>query len=189
MPLIQITEPQYSSVVTNADIEAHLRIGTIGTTDELLDAVGGAPGIYVAAAVEYVNAYTRRAVCTQTLEQVMDAFGVGSLHLASPPLQSVTSISYIDPAGDSQTVDPANYTVDTANARITPVNGWPATKHGSTIAIRYIAGYPDGEVPYSIKAAVLLLIGGMYEHRESESEIKIFPNLAVDRLLWPYRVF
>lgn len=43
------------------------------------------------------------------------------------------------------------------------------------------------EYPAAIKAAALLLIGGMYENRESHGEKDIKENPAVTSLLHPYR--
>lgn len=64
-------------------------------------------------------------------------------------------------------------------------------------AEEYIANYIDGDIPgstdsppdipYSIKAAALLLIAGMYENRQSEGTEQIYRNEAVDNLLFPYR--
>lgn len=42
--------------------------------------------------------------------------------------------------------------------------------------------------PDAIRAAILLIVGDMYENREGASEKEIYSNPAVDRLLYPYRV-
>ncbi len=43
------------------------------------------------------------------------------------------------------------------------------------------------EYPAAIKAAALLIIGGLYENRESEGEKDIKENSALVSLLHPYR--
>jgi uncharacterized phage protein (predicted DNA packaging) len=48
--------------------------------------------------------------------------------------------------------------------------------------------WPD-EIPASVKAAILLLVGDLYENRLAQSEAKLTENRTVDRLLWPHRVF
>lgn len=40
----------------------------------------------------------------------------------------------------------------------------------------------------AIKSAALLLVGDSFKHRTAGVEIKIYPNPAVDNLLYPYRV-
>ena len=39
----------------------------------------------------------------------------------------------------------------------------------------------------AIKAAILLLVGDFYEHREAATEKELYRNHAVDSLLYPYR--
>lgn len=50
---------------------------------------------------------------------------------------------------------------------------------------------PPSDVPFAIQAAHLLLVGGLYENRESENAggagQQILSNPAVKRLLNPYR--
>ncbi|QIF93738.1 head-tail connector protein [Proteus vulgaris] len=41
---------------------------------------------------------------------------------------------------------------------------------------------PD-DIPYEVKSAMLLVLGGMFEHRTSQSEIPLYENKAVERLL------
>jgi hypothetical protein len=45
------------------------------------------------------------------------------------------------------------------------------------------------EAPASVVAAVLLLIGDLYENREAQSSAVLHENKTVERLLWPHRVF
>ena len=48
------------------------------------------------------------------------------------------------------------------------------------------AGSESG-IPASFVAAVLLLVGDLYEHREAQTEVDLSANKTVERLLWPYR--
>ena len=55
-------------------------------------------------------------------------------------------------------------------------------------AIDYVGNYLNcSNYPQSasIKAAVLLLVGDLYENRESASDIEIIRNPTVDNLLFP----
>lgn len=128
---------------------------------------------------------------TQTWDLVLDAFPAGEIRLPLPPLQSVTSVTYTDTDGASQTLDAGQYTVDTANARIVPVSSWPSTKAvPAAVVIRYVCGYgAAAAVPASIKAAILLLTGDLFENREAQGEKVLSVNETVRRLLLPYRVW
>lgn len=41
---------------------------------------------------------------------------------------------------------------------------------------------PD-DIPYEVKSAMLLVLGDVFEHRTSQSEILLYENKAVERLL------
>ena len=43
-------------------------------------------------------------------------------------------------------------------------------------------------VPAPIKSAALLLVGSLYEHRESQGDRQLYKNPAFEALLNPYRV-
>ncbi|KPK67832.1 MAG: hypothetical protein AMJ84_12255 [Acidithiobacillales bacterium SM23_46] len=113
-----------------------------------------------------------------------------------PPLLSVQSIQYIDIDGQTQTVDAADYQVDTYNApgRIKPAyeKSWPATRSVlNAVTVNYTAGYGEASaVPVECKQAILLLVGHLFEHRESVSELKLqeVPQ-AVAALLGPKKVY
>jgi len=81
-----------------------------------------------------------------------------------PPLQSVTSVKYLDSDGVLQTLDPATYvTQNGAPSHIVLANGasWPSisTLPGSVI-IRFIAGYGDkgSDVPETVRTAITLQV-------------------------------
>lgn len=50
----------------------------------------------------------------------------------------------------------------------------------------YLNVLPD-PVPAPVKAAALLLVADLFEHRESQSEIALYANRAFFQLLNPYR--
>ena len=43
-------------------------------------------------------------------------------------------------------------------------------------------------VPAPVKSAALLLVGSLYEHRESQGDRQLYKNPAFEALLNPYRV-
>ena len=46
----------------------------------------------------------------------------------------------------------------------------------------------DATAPAPVKAAALLLVGTLYEHRESQGDRQLYKNPAFEALLNPYRV-
>jgi uncharacterized phiE125 gp8 family phage protein len=117
------------------------------------------------------------AFITRTYQAKLDCWPYGdTIKLLWPPLQSVTSIAYVDEAGGSHTFDASNYVVDTHSVPGRIVlkaagDGWPgeALQVGGAITITYVAGFGNNpeHVPEEYKQAMLLLIGHLYENRES----------------------
>lgn len=99
------------------------------------------------------------------------------IELPKPPLQSVTSIAYVDEEGANQTLSTSVYSVD-APAGPTCARGriqlkydqvWPTTRaQPQAVTITFVAGYGDSgeDVPPRLKAAMLFDIGTLYEIRE-----------------------
>lgn len=146
----------------------------------------------IAGLRERAEAITGRAFITQTWEQVLDAFPpctphmggdnsarmadaseLSGIKLGRPPLQSVTSIKYIDENGVQQTLDSSLYTVDKDSEPgwVFPAPGqsWPATKTiQNAVRVRYVAGYGDAAaVPAAIKLWIHAHLANSYRNREA----------------------
>lgn len=151
--------------------------------------------------------YVDRALITQTWDLKAESFDellVGSYILVpKPPLVSVTSITYVDTVGTSQTWASGNYTVDAPagpqamHGRIARAYGisFPATRSViNAVTVRFVAGYGAASaVPQPLKQAMLLLIGHMYENRESvvvagRGELVVEIPQSAKWLMDPYRV-
>lgn len=186
--------------VSLTEMKLHLREDADGQ-DSLITAL-------IKAAREKVEIETRRALVTQTQILRLDGFprsdtAAMAIEVPNPPLQSVTSIQYVDESGATQTLDAADYLVDTASepARITPVyNGsWPiARAQINAVTVTFVAGYAPGSgsptdyaanVPEGLKAAIKLLVGAWYEHREAVGPLALKPvPMAYDALIWNHRI-
>jgi len=132
----------------------------------------------ILTAREYCEDYQHRALATQTWDLVLDKFPTGSdfIEIPIPPLQSVTSVTYIDYAGTSATMTASlsGYYVDIdsepGRVCLSYCINWPVfTEYPyGAIRIRFVAGYtgvaPD-VIPYKTKQAMLMLIAHMYENR------------------------
>lgn len=97
---------------------------------------------------------TGRSFAVHTWQAKLDAFPA-EIRLLWPPIVSVTSIAYVDAAGATQTLAPANYAVDTHSepAWVLPANGtdWPSTYDtANAVTIDYTAG-EGASAPKEIK--------------------------------------
>jgi uncharacterized phiE125 gp8 family phage protein len=109
-------------------------------------------------------------------EYYVDPDGSGYLDteivVPRPPLASVTSITYVDGAGATQTLSLSVYTVDTSEEpgriRLAYGQSWPSIRdQRAAVTVRYVCGYGGpGSVPEAAKAALKLYVGHLYENRE-----------------------
>ena len=143
--------------------------------------------------------YTRRALITQTWDMKLDRFPCWTIHVPKPTLQSVVSITYVDTDGNTQTLDPSLYLVDTNStpARITPVFGgiWPITRwQNNAVTVRFIAGYGlAAAVPDGIKSWMIIRIKHLFDNPDaisigSKGQISEMPRMLVDGMLDEYTV-
>ncbi len=131
--------------------------------------------MHLLAAIEYCQEYQWAQYCTATYVDKFDTFQQ-ILELLRSPVQSVTSVQYLDTGGVLQTLAAGtDYIVDT-NAkpcRITPAYAkyWPAIRAiMGSVTVTYVAGYGSpSDVPDEIKMAILLKAAQMYESCESEA--------------------
>lgn len=189
MGLNLITAPA-AEPVTLDEAKAHCRITTTAE-DYLVNS-------WIIAARGHAETYTRRRFITQTWEWSMDEFPDydSPIEVPNGPLQSVTSLKYIDTAGVEQTLDPTLYQVDLKSdpGRIAPayaVRCWPYTRCDTlnAVTVRFVCGYGlAARVPKEIKQAMLLAIGDFNEHREASLDIEQYRNEAAESLLFPFRV-
>ena len=148
-----------------------------------------------AAARTYVEGVTGRQLVDATYVYTLDAFP-SEFRLPRPPLDSVTSITYIDSDGASQTLATSVYTVvtdDFEQGRVVLAydQTWPTTRDvANAVTVTYVAGYgSESDVPETFKKSIMLLVGEMFEQREpivTGTVVAKIPTL--DRLLWHDRV-
>jgi uncharacterized phiE125 gp8 family phage protein len=162
MTLIVITAPA-TEPVTLAEAKLHCKVD--GTEDDALITA------LIAAARQQAEHRTGRALITQTLEVVLDAFP-DAVKLPMPPAVSITSIKYIDMVGVQQTLDTSAYSLDKDSQPgwVTPAydTNWPETYNvPNAVRVRYVAGYGTAaDVPQSIKAWILMAVAALYTQRE-----------------------
>jgi uncharacterized phiE125 gp8 family phage protein len=149
----------------------------------------------IAAARRITESMTDRALITQTWRLKLDRFPCDCIYVPRPPLASVSSITYVDTQGATQTWSSTEYRVDTDSyvGRITPAYGytWPVLLPViNAVTITFVAGYGNADaVPQDLKQAMLMLIGHMYENREPVTfgQPSLLP-LGYNTLVGPYCV-
>ena len=173
--------------VSLTDAKHHLRVSG-SDDDNYITSV-------ITAARQVAEDYTGRAFITQTWTLEQDTFP-SVFYLPRPPLIGVTHIKYTDTAGSSQTVSSDDYDVFTTNepGEVREAYGaaWPTSRgdHNNVIAT-YTAGYgaAASNVPQAIVQAVLLILGHLYENRETVTDTKLAEvPMGAQALLHTYKV-
>ncbi|CAH1672035.1 head-tail connector protein [Chelatococcus asaccharovorans] len=125
------------------------------------------------AARDYVERYCSIRVPTQTVAVKCDTFG-DFARVPVAPVQSVTSIGYIDTAGIEKTLDASAYELrnDGLTASVVPAYGqrWPAIQPGSRIIVAAVVGF--AVVPPTIISAMLLFVRAQHALAGSDVNLK-----------------
>lgn len=148
-----IVEPAKTPVSLD-EVKTRLRIDH-SDEDSLLE-------LYLKSSTHYAQEHQWSQLVTATFVERFDCFPC-EIRPKKCPLLSVTSLAYVDTAGNTQTlVANTDYTVDIYKkpGRIIPAyrKSWPATRGFiNDVTLTYIAGYGEpSDVPHEIKAAIIL---------------------------------
>ena len=172
--------------VTLEEAKTQCRVDNTHDDDEITS-------IIVAARIQ-AELNLSRYIITQTIDAYYDRF---QSCFEMPPLQSVSSITYLDSNGDSQTLASNQYVVDSKSipARITPAYGvtWPSTyDQTNAVTIQFIAGYGlAASVPECIKQWIKIQVTHYFDNRAPVvvgSSVAEIPRTYVDGLLDSERV-
>lgn len=185
---MHVVTPPAAEPVTLAEAKEHLRLET--AEDD------GYVTTLIQAARQYIEEVCWRGVVTQTMETVLDGFPCGDkVELRGGNLGGITSVTYTDPDGVSQTLSPSAYEADTVSVPgrllLAYEEDWPSTRaRWDAVRVRYTVGWAAADVPAPLRQALLLLVAQMYEQRVPEVTGASIGKLefAVDALLSPYRL-
>ena len=175
--------------ITLSEAKLHLRVDT-ADDDAYITAL-------IVAARQWVEQVCNLCIIQQTVVEKFDSFPTyGYFNLTKSPVISVDSIQYTDTNGTTQTWAVTEYDTDLVSkpARIMPKFGktYPFTRVTLTpVSITYKAGFGSAasSVPGPILHAMKLLIGEMYEVRQSITNTVFTPKAGVvEKLLYNYRV-
>ena len=176
-----ITAPT-AEPITLGEARAQCRV-----THELDDAAFAA---LILSAREWAQGFTRRTFMTQTWEYTLQGFP-SEIELPFFPVQSITSVKYVDTVGATQTLSGSAYESDLVSvvSRIRAAAGyaWPSTKYVyNAVTVRLVAGYADNHPDLlTVRAAMLMHVEAHYD-REATN----FDNLmkAAESLLGQLRI-
>ena len=152
--------------VTLAELKEQLRIESSTTEDDaFLNSL-------IVSARQGIEAMLGKVLMSQTVVAKLDEFPEDKfIDLPTPPVQSISSITYYDEDNASQTLSSSNYTlndyIDPQRVELGSDYDWPATyDRWDAITITYVAGFASADaVPSSIKAALKMVAAELYESR------------------------
>lgn len=206
---LRVTVEPALEPVTLQELKAHLRVDG-NDEDDIIKSWG-------VAARKLCESITNRRFITTSVRLTLDSFEAqntkhrghhhghscagryGEIVIPESPLQSITSISYVDTDGATQTLASSVYQVDTyaepGRVKLAYNQVWPQTRCEVYNAVTVIAviGYgltPD-TVPQGIKAAIKMLAAHWYTNREPVLTSGSVPqelSLTIETLLWQHRV-
>lgn len=175
--------------VTLAEAKAWAKV-EISDDDDLITA------LITTATTWMERATNRKFIDAADLVERFDRF-FNEMQLPLSPLDSVTTVQYIDSNGDLQTLSNTVYDVDTSVepgvVRLGFNQVWPITRTTpNAVIITYKVGYgaTAADTPEELKSAIKMLVAHWYEHREAATdgrEVKTIP-FAVESVIWSYKV-
>lgn len=187
--LIKTVQPT-SEPVSLADAQLHLRLDTEGSPpshpdDTLVETL-------ISASRENAEQYTGVTIAAASYK--MESF-VNNDHikLQTFPVNSIQSVTYIDEDDVTQTVLASSYEINNyfRPARLYFNGVAPRFK----LTVSFTAGYTDGQspntfpTPAGVKSAILLMIGNLYENRETVSSMQSYERpQSATHLLTPHRI-
>jgi uncharacterized phiE125 gp8 family phage protein len=192
---LQLITPPVAVPISLAEIKAQCRVDS---EDESALLAG-----YVRSAVDHIESTTGLRLITQTWAWTVDCFPRhhrwdGYLRLPLSPVQSITSITYLDAnTGAQQTLASFVYSLNGDRVTLAPNAAWPSVWRGrDTITIVFTAGYGDNwnSVPESLRQAVQMLAAYWFSQREAaaigpdQGPVSDVP-FSVRQILDAYRVW
>ncbi|HXG56680.1 MAG TPA: phage head-tail connector protein [Vicinamibacterales bacterium] len=127
---------------------------------------------YLKAATRRVETDTGMALLTQTVDLTFDGLpqGWGVLDLPIGPVQSITSVTYIDTSAVSQTMASGDRLLSGSRIGLIDTASWPTDIRGfAPVTVRVVAGYTTAAlIPADLRMAVRLVFGWLVAHREPD---------------------
>lgn len=175
MTLTRVTPLAGETILPLADAKAHLRV-THSSEDALIEALRD-------AAIGHVERVAGVALASGTWRWTLRNFPA-YIDLPMGPVTAVDSVTYSDADGLVQTYLSARL----VDGRILPAasGSWPTAY--DSVTVEFTAGLASSSDAPELLAAVMLLLGHYYIHREAASQDSVSEvPLAFDALIQTYR--
>lgn len=150
----------------------------------------------IRTAVEMAERYTGRAIFNRTYIYTLKDFPSHSIiYLPRAPLSSLTSITYVDTDGATQTWASTNYNVgtnslDEIKIELDDDSDYPDVKEDlpEAVTITYVAGYgtKESDLPQWLKQGIVMIASHLFNTREAGSLGDI--EKIKESFLHPYRI-
>lgn len=167
-PSLYIGTPNTELPINVAKLKNSLRVTDNNELEELIDLIW--------AAASYVEYYTGRALLSTQYCQSQRFFIGREIRLQRTPVTAITSISYRDTNGATQTVDPTIYEL-TRGTDLSPMislkinQSWPTTDRTSAAIIaNFTGGYSTPTILRTseprLHRAIVMLASHLFNNRE-----------------------
>jgi uncharacterized phiE125 gp8 family phage protein len=172
------------------DAKRHLRLeGVLDDEDSQIQ-------MMITAARRMAEGKLNRTIVQRELAVSFDGWGC-KMRLPKPPFLELLGVDYLDSEGMSQSMPVDSYYLLEGRepVEVAFVGGAPLPALASRrqpITVRYIAGYPEGQVPEDLRSWMLMQIGSLYAHRESVIagvSVAPLPEIYERMFLQPYMVY
>lgn len=133
----------------------------------------------ISFAQDYLQNETGRLVGEQTIEGYLDEWPSDKvIYLDDSPIIRVSTVKYLDAAGDEQTLSSSNYVFARGTRSrlvLKPDYTWPDLADlPQAVKVTYVGGWKRGanqsqgetEIPAELLKCMYLLVNHFYEHRE-----------------------
>lgn len=153
----------FSTIVSTADIKSHLRVDH-AVEDDL---IGGLRD----AACEWVEEYCSCVLGTRTGAVYLNEWATAAIN--AHPINSVSGVTYKDVDGGQQSLLAADYHLDSIGRPgyirfVTSPSPVLESKAFNRVTVTLSMGWAAADVPPGIIAAIKLITGHWYEHRQEE---------------------
>lgn len=175
MTLTRVTPLAGGTILPLADAKAHLRV-THSSEDALIEALRD-------AAIGHVERVAGVALASGTWRWTLRAFP-SRIDLPIGPVATIDAVTYLDADGVSQIYADARL----IDGQVYPAAGgsWPTSY--DSVTVEFTAGLAAASDAPELLAAVMLLLGHYYIHREAASQDSVSEvPLAFDALIQTYR--
>jgi len=188
---LKVSTAPAAEPVTLAEMKIHLRVTDVDEDGYITE--------LIQEARQFVENSTGRAIYdrsyTLNLHRGPAAMGLTEVILPRPPLDSITSVNYIDVDGNSQAW--TDYQVSTSDewGRLKPDynTSWPSVREQyDCFTVVYVAGYgtATSDFPLPLVRCMKLITGNWFENREAATPVMLRPvPMAAESIINNYKAW